>query len=231
MDDVAEASTLAVPALERAHHGQQALLSYFQDLIAQRRHSLGDDLLSALLSDAQGSQLSEEELLATCVFVLFAGHETTTNLIGNAVLAVLRHPRERLRLESDPALIGSAIEELLRYDSPVQAAFRRALVDFELRDQRIRQGDHVLLLLGAANRDPDQFDEPDTLDLGRRDNRHVAFSLGPHFCLGAAIARLEGQIAVQTLFKRFPAMHLATGPLSWRPNVLFRGLESLAVRL
>ncbi len=172
-----------------------------------------------------------QDLWAPFAFLWFAGHETTTNLIGNGVLAVLRHPRQRQRLQSDPTLIGSAIEELLRYDSPVQAAFRRATVDFELGDQHIRQGDHLLLLLGAANRDPEQFEDPDTLDLGRRDNRHVAFSLGPHFCLGAAIARLEGQIAVQSLFTRFPGMQLGSNRLNWRPNVLFRGLESLPVVL
>jgi len=228
-DDIAEASTWLAPTLERAHASQQAMVIYLQDLVAQRRRAPRDDLLSALMRDEQGSQLSEQELLATCVFLLFAGHETTTNLIGNAVLAVLRHPRQRQRLQADPGLIGSAIEELLRYDSPVQAAFRRATDDFELGGQHIRQGDHLLLLLGAANRDPEQFPNPDQLDLGRRDNRHVAFGLGPHFCLGAAIARLEGQIALQTLFTRFPNTQLGTGRLTWRPNVLFRGLESLPV--
>jgi cytochrome P450 len=230
-DDIAQASTWMVPTLERAHAGQQALVSYFQALIAQRRRAPGDDLLSALIRDEQGSQLSEEELVATCVFLLFAGHETTTNLIGNAVLAVLRNPLQRQRVQAQPALIGSAIEELLRYDSPVQAAFRRATVDFELRGQHIRPGDHLLLLLGAANRDPEQFEDPDTLDLGRRDNRHVAFSLGPHYCLGAALARLEGQIALRTLLERFPHMQLGTDRLVWQPNVLFRGLASLPVAI
>ena len=230
-DDVGQSFNWMVPTLERAYASQRALLDYFQDLVAQRRRAPGEDLLSALMSDEQGSQLTEDELLATCVFLLFAGHETTTNLIGNSVLALLRHPRQLQRLQADPALIGTAVEELLRFDSPVQTAFRRATVDFELHGQHIRQSDHVLLLLGAANRDPAQFENPDTLDLGRRENRHLAFSLGPHFCLGAALARLEGQIAIQTLFKRFPSIELDTANLEWRPNVLLRGLESLPVRL
>lgn len=229
-DDIADASTWMVATLERASDSQHALTAYFDDLIAQRRCGLRDDVLSDLMADAQGSQLSHDELLATCVFLLFAGHETTTHLIGNAILAVLQNPGQRRRLAADPALIGSAIEELLRYDSPVQAAFRRATIDLELRGQDIRAGEHVLLLLGAANRDPAQFDDADTLDFGRRNNRHVAFGLGPHFCLGAGLARLEGQIALQTLLARFPRVQLDTDRLEWRPNVLFRGLKSLPVR-
>jgi cytochrome P450 len=232
-DDIAAASTWMASTLQRAHASQIALVDYLKDLLARRALSPDedqDDLLSTLLAAQRGGMLTEDELLATCVLLLFAGHETTTNLIGNAVLGLLRHPQELLRLQAEPTLIGSAVEELLRYDSPVQAAFRRALVDITIHGQTIPRGDHVLLLLGAANRDPAQFADPDRLDLGRRPNRHLAFSLGTHYCLGAWLARLEAQIAIQTLFRRFPQLRLGSEEtLSWTPNVLFRGLSRLAV--
>jgi cytochrome P450 len=229
--DIAAASTWTAPVLERAHASQHALADYLRELIAARRVAPSDDLLSTLVAAESEHLLSEEEVLATCVLLLFVGHETTTNLIGNGTLALLRHPGERRRMQSDPVLIRSAIEELLRYDSPVQGAFRRAKVDLEVGGQSIRQGEHVLLLLGAANRDPEQFPDPDTLDLGRADNRHLSFGFGPHYCLGAMLARLEGQAAIQTLFRRYPSLCLAQGQLAWRPNVLFRGLKHLPVLL
>lgn len=229
-DDIAAGSTWTVPILLRAHASQQALVAYLTALVAERRQTPRDDLLTSLVAAADDGLLSEEEVLATCVLLLYVGHETTTNLIGNGTLALLHHPAQRMRLQAEPALIQSAVEELLRYDSPVQAAFRRASVDFELGGESIRQGDHVLLLLGAANRDVEQFAEPDSLDLGRRENRHVSFGLGPHYCIGATLARLEGQIAIATLFRRFPNLRLGPGQLVWRPNVLFRGLEALPVR-
>ena len=227
-DDIAAGSTWTVPILLRAHASQQALVAYLSALVAVRRETPRDDLLSSLIAAADDGLLSEEEVLATCVLLLYVGHETTTNLIGNGTLALLNDHDQRLRLQSEPALIQSAVEELLRYDSPVQAAFRRAIVDFELGGQSVRQGDHLLLLLGAANRDPEQFVEPDRLNLGRPENRHVSFGLGPHYCIGASLARLEGQIAIETLFRRFPNLRLAPCQLAWRPNVLVSGARGPA---
>src|ERR1051326_6972257 len=168
-----------------------------------RGNSHAGVLTAALIDAYEGGTLSREDMLAQCVMLLFAGHETTTNLIGNGLLALLRHPAELDRLRSEPILIESAVEELLRFDSPTQATFRSVAEDFELRGEQLRRGDHVLLMLGSANRDPEQFDDPDTLDLARRDNRHLAFSQGPHFCLGAALARLEAQLAVWAVLQRF----------------------------
>lgn len=234
-DDIAAGFFLVVtretPAtVQRAYASQAALAAYLRELISQRRRSPRDDLLSALVTaEAEGSVLSEDELLATCVLLVFAGHETTTNLIGNGVLALLEHPDQLERLRADPRLLPSAIEELLRFSSPVQATARRATVDFELHGQRIRRGDFLLLLLGAANRDPAQFVDPDVLDIGRADNRHLAFSLGPHFCLGAALARLEAEVALDHLLQRYPRLRLSSGAPVWRQDVFLRGLTSLLV--
>ena len=161
--------------------------------------------------------------------LLFAGHETTTHPIGNGVLALLRHPDQLQRLRDEPALLARAVEELLRFDGPAQATFRRAATDLEIRGTTIRAGDYLYLLLGAANRDPAQFVDPDVLDLGRRDNRHLAFAHGPHFCPGAPLARLEAQVAIRTLLERFKTLRLATDRLEWRPNHVLRGLTSLPV--
>ena len=187
------------------------------------------ELTRDLVDAYESGTLSREDLVAQCVMLLFAGHETTTNLIGNGLLALLTHPTELDRLRADPNLIESAVEELLRFDSPTQATFRSVADDFDLGDQRLRQGDHVLLMLGSANRDPRQFAEPDTLDVARPDNRHLAFSQGPHFCLGAALARLEGQIALRSLLDRFQTLRLTDDECTWRPNVFLRGLETLRV--
>ena len=157
-----------------------------------------------------GDRLSTEELFATAVLLFIAGHETTANLIGNGVLALLRHPAELQRLREDPTLIQSAVEELLRYDSPVQRVSRIANEDVAIGDRLIPNGSLVLALLGSANRDPVHFAEPDRLDVTRQDNRHLAFGWGIHFCLGAPLARLEGQIAIGTLLRRLPSLTLAT---------------------
>ena len=176
-----------------------------------------------------GDRLSIEELLATGLLLFLAGHETTTNLIGNGVLALLRHPEELLRLRKDPALVESVVEELLRYDSPVQRVSRLVYEDVTLGDRTIPAGSLVLGLLGAANRDPDHFPEPDLLDLGRRDNRHLAFGRGTHFCLGAPLARLEGQLAFGTLLRRLPNLALAAERVEWRQTATLRGLGALPV--
>jgi cytochrome P450 len=169
-------------------------------------------------------------MLAFCILLLIAGNETTTNLIGNGLLALLRNPEQFERLRGDPSLVDSAVEELLRFDSPVQLTARVALEDVEVGGRRIPQNSLVVTLLGAANHDPELFADPDRLDLGRSDNRHVAFGMGIHFCLGAPLARAEAQVVFRTLAQRFPAMALASAPKR-RRTITLRGLESLPVRL
>ena len=206
------------------------MTEYFRDLAAQRRRDPRDDLLTALaLAEEQGDRLSADELIANCILLLVAGHETTTNLIGNGMLALLRHPDELRRLRETPELIATAAEELLRYDSPVQGTGRMAATDLTIDGREIKRGQHVGLLIGAANRDPAQFLDPDRLDLSRRDIRHLSFSHGPHFCVGAPLARLEGQIAISTLLHRMPDLRLATEELTWRDNFTLRGLETFPV--
>ncbi len=176
-----------------------------------------------------GDKLSEDELLATCILLLVAGHETTVNLIGNGTLALLRHPGQLQRLREDPALIGCAVEELLRYDGPVQRTARIPSADVTIAGQTIPKGDMVMPFIGAADRDPAQFPDPDRLDIGRADNRHIAFGWGIHFCLGAPLARLEGQIAIGTLVQRLPKLALATDSPEHRLSLTLRGLTSLPV--
>jgi cytochrome P450 len=172
---------------------------------------------------------SGSEIVSNVAGLLFAGHETTTNLIGNGVLTLLRHPEQMQRLRDDPALIESAVEEMLRYESPVQWIARRAKEPLEIGGRRIATGQLVGLFLGAANRDPAQFPDPDRFDVARREGRHLAFAHGIHFCLGAALARLEGQIAIGTLLRRLPELRLAPGPVEWRENFSMRGLQDLRV--
>ena len=217
--------------IARGQAAGAAIGSYFEDLIAERRRTPRADLLSAMIAvEEAGDRLSTEELLATSLLLFLAGHETTTNLVGNGMLALLRHPGEFRRLREDPALVESGVEELLRYDSPVQRVSRLAYEDVTVGDRTILAGSVVLGLLGAANRDPDQFPEPDLLDLGRRDNRHLAFGWGIHFCLGAPLARLEGQLAFATLVRRLPRLALATEWVEWRQTATLRGLAALQVR-
>jgi cytochrome P450 len=216
--------------LRRSMAAMDELLEYIRGVVAQRRAEPRDDLLTALVrAQEAGDRLSEEELLANAVLLLNAGHETTTNLIGNGTLALLRHPDQAQRLRDDPSLVPSAVEELLRYDSPVQFTSRLLTADLELGGKRLRAGQMVLLLLGSANRDPEQFADPDRLDIGRPDNKHLAFGLGPHFCLGAPLARLEGRIVFETLLRRLPNLRLDGRPPERRPNFNLRGLQSLEV--
>lgn len=218
----------ALEVVQRAQTSLLAMANYLSGVAAERRAHPADDLLSALVAvEEQGDVLSEHELFATSMLILIAGNETTTNLIGNGLLALMRHPDQLARLRADPDLIRFAVEELLRYDSPVQATFRIAREETSIGDVPIGRGERVTVVLGAANRDPAQFPEPDRLDLGRTDRRHLAFAHGPHFCLGAALARLEGQIAIATTLERFPQLRLATECPAWKPLFAFRGLQSL----
>ena len=214
----------------RGRLAQQAMLDYFRDFIAERRQTPRDDLLSLLIAaEEQGDRLTEGELLITCTLLFVAGHETTVNLIGNGLLALLNHPDELAKLRADPALLPGAVEELLRYDSPVQRTGRMTNTDVELDGRKIGKGSLVVTAIGAANRDPAHFPDPDRLDITRRDNRHVAFGFGIHFCLGAPLARLEGQIALGTLLGRMPKLRLATSTLEWRESSTLRGLKRLPI--
>jgi cytochrome P450 len=225
-------SNLSPEVLQKSVEGMRALQAYFRDIIAQRRTEPRDDLISGLIkAQEEGDRLSDQELLANCVLLLNAGHETTTNLIGNGTFALLRHPDQMKRLRDDPSLIPTAVEELLRYDSPVQFTNRILTADMELGGKVLQKGQMVLLLLGAANRDPEQFPDPDKLDVGRQNNKHVAFGLGPHFCLGAPLARLEGRLVFEALLQRAPNLKLDGPPPHYRQNFNLRGLESLSVTL
>jgi cytochrome P450 len=223
-------SNLPPEVLRASMAAMDELREYLRGIIAQRRAEPRDDLITALVrAHEEGDRLSEEELLANAVLLLNAGHETTTNLIGNGTYALLRHPDQLKRLRDDPALLPSAVEELLRYDSPVQFTSRILKEDMPLGRKRLKAGQMALLVLGAANRDPEAFPDPDRLDVGRPDNKHLAFGLGPHFCLGAPLARLEGRIVFETLLRRLPALRLDGPPPAYRPNFNLRGLQSLPV--
>ncbi len=180
-------------------------------------------------AELDGDRLSEEEIVANLILVMVGGQETTTNLIGNGVLTLLRHPEQLELLRTDLSLTASAVEELLRYESPSQQTTRLAPEDMQLGGKTIRCGQTVMVVMGAANRDPERFPDPDRLDICRQDNRHLAFGWANHFCFGAPLARLEGQIVFQSLLRRMPDLTLEPGPLVWRDNLGLRGLLSLQV--
>jgi cytochrome P450 len=207
-----------------------ALRAFVSDLIAIRRREPQDDLLSHLIqAQTEGDHLSEVELIQTTATMLIAAHETTTNLIANGILALLENPSELERLRCDHNLFDIAIEEFLRYESPLNHFTRITTEDVELRGEHIRTGDLVTFSILAANRDPGQFDHPNQLDVGRKNNRHIAFGFGPHFCLGASLARLEGRIAIETLLRRFPNLRLATSEIEWRHDRVLRATKALPV--
>ena len=212
----------------------QAFGAYFRRLIEDRRSHPREDLVTALIHASEGEdKLSTDELLATFVLLLVAGHETTTNLIGNGTLALLRNPAELSKLSEDlsPATVKVAVEELLRYEPPVTGVQRIASEDIPFGGTVIPAGHDVPIIIAAVNRDPAQFADPDRLDIRRSDNRHLTFSGGPHFCLGAPLARLEGQVAFQTLLKRFPNVALETEVPEWRETLTLRGLKRLPVSI
>ena len=211
---------------------QEALLearAWMGGLIGDRRKEPRDDILSRLANaEEEGTRLSEAQLFSTCVTFMIGGHETTTNLIGNGMLALLQCPDQAQRLTEDPRLIDGAVEEMLRFDAPTQRAHRIAINDVALRGKTIRKGDFVQPVLAAANRDPDRFKNPDGFDVKREDNKHVSFGLGPHFCPGAALARLEAQIAIPELLRRLPSLKIPEGVrVEYGPNNFFRGLKAL----
>jgi cytochrome P450 len=214
----------------RAAGAALTFTAYLVPLFETRRRAPETDLISALVAaEEAGDQLGTDELLTTVILLLIAGHETTMNLIGNGLLALLRHPDQLALLRTRPDLMPSAVEELLRYDSPVRRAVRIALEDAVVDGQAVRAGEQVIAMLDAANHDPAVFEFPDTLDITRDAHRHVAFGAGAHYCLGAALARAEAQIALTALIT-LPDLELAVDEPVWRPLLSFHALESLEVR-
>lgn len=232
---IAEFRGSPVRTVEQARAAQGALIAltdFFRKTVAERRHNKGKDLISLLIDiEEEGEVLTEEELYAQCIALLFAGHETTRNLIGNGMYTLLRHPQETAELRDNPEMIRSAVEELLRYESPVQFTARVLKEDIEICGQQIPKKWTIFCMLGAANRDPEQFEEPDKLNLKRLNNQHLAFSAGPHFCIGSQLARLEGQVALSQLVQRFPKMKLVGPRPEWASTFGLRGLKSLSVTL
>jgi len=229
-DAVASFGIGSVHDFLRSRDAFRELQSYFERVAEERRREPREDLLSALLAaEQEGDKLTLEEVFATCILLLVAGNETTTNLIGNGLLALLRHPDQLALLRDDPDLIESAVEELLRYDSPVQATSRFVQEDVAIDGHTVAANQQAIVLLGAANRDPERFSDPDRLDITRQDNQHLSFSHGIHYCLGAPLARLEGQIALLALLDRFPNLRLTSDRPTWGDNLILRGLTSLPV--
>lgn len=216
--------------IEKAHQSLAEFADYINDLQAQHQQQPQDNLLNALFTvEEQGAMLNREEVIANTLLLLWTGHETTTNLIGNGLLALLRHPDQMQKLKEDPTLITGAVDEFMRYDNPVQIIWRVAAEDFEIGGKQIRQGQLLNLLLGAANRDPAQFPNPDRLDLSRGPIRHAGFGFGSHYCFGAPLALINVEIAINTILRRMPTLQLETEALTWQEHPTFRGLKSLPV--
>lgn len=236
--------------LERAALSRDEMTDYVRSLSRKRRETPQDDLLTALLSVTEAeraacpehagalmdekegfSMLTEDELVANINILLSTGHETTTHLIGNGLLALFQHPEQLEKLRTRPALMGSAIDEMLRYDNPVQITYRSALEDATIKGRAIRKGDLVNSIIGSANRDPQRFSNPDIFDITRNQGRHLGFGIGIHFCIGAPLVRLEAEIAFETILRRFPTIRLTDETLEWQEHPIFRGLKSLPVCL
>lgn len=211
--------------------GIMEFMDYLRRLAAQRLSAPQDDLLQLLVTAQAEYTLSEDEFLATCMLLIGAGNVTTTNLITNGLYILLQHPEQMEEVRSDPALFPAAINEMLRYDGPAQQRMREAKEDLTLGDQHILSGQQIILCLGSANRDPEQFAEPDQFNIHRTDNHHLAFAHGPHFCVGSPLALLEAEVALSTLLHRFPQIHLEeTEPIEWKP-IISRSLKRLPVAL
>ncbi|MGH7174566.1 MAG: cytochrome P450, partial [Gemmataceae bacterium] len=214
--------------LNDVHRAVEGLRAYFRDAIHAQRQQPRPGLIHTLMtSEVDGDRLSDEEVVANCIVTMVGGLETTTNLIGNGILSLLRNPDQLARLRAHPEILPAAVEELLRYESPSQHTARLAPDDVVLGGKTIRKRQAVIAVMAAGNRDPERFPEPDRLDFDRPDNRHLAFGWAAHFCFGAPLARLEGHIAFAELLRRFPVLELTGAPLIWRENLGLRGLESL----
>jgi cytochrome P450 len=225
-------SRMAQEKYEIAEAATREMAEFFRGMIAARRAAPQADLLSELVQlDDAGDRLSDDELVATCVLLLFAGHETTTNHIANGLLGLLRFPQEKTKLREDPALAAAAVEELLRYDGPNGAQVRIVQREHELHGKRLKAGERVFILLNAANRDPRAYRDPDRVDLARNGPPHLAFGFGLHICLGFPLARLEGQIALPAVLARWPGIELASARLEWLNSMVFRGMKAMPVRV
>ena len=217
--------------IERVQQATEELFDYFEGIIEQRRQTPQNDMISALLAaEEEGDRLTHEELLSTLMLLLVAGNETTRNLIGNGMLALLKYPAQLQRLREHPELLDSAINELLRYDSPVQMDARNAIDDVEIGGKRIAAGQRILAIVGAANRDPQIFANPDELDIGRDEVSHLSFGRGIHYCLGSPLAILEGRIAFSSLLDRYSSLRLASEPV-FKDQIVLRGVEELWVEV
>ena len=206
------------------------MTAYFRAAVRREATHPTEGLVNALVTaEVDGDRLSEDDVVANVVVTMVGGQETTTNLIGNGLLTLLRHPEALARLRADPGLMPSAVEELLRFESPSQHTARLAPDDVVLGGCEISKGQAVIAVMAAANRDPERFPDPDRLDLSRTDNRHLAFGWAAHFCFGAPLARMEGAIALETVLRRMPELALSPGPVTWRPNLGLRGLTALPV--
>jgi len=233
-DDLAAFIGAPMPSLEQARRARTSLLAmsgYFEQLVPQRRRTPGDDLVSRLLrAEAGGDIRAGAELLAQCAMLLFAGHETTRNLLGNGLQALLADPASWQRLQREPALLPGAVRELLRFDSPVQYTGRRVAADLVLHGQPLRRGDLVVALIASANRDPARHAEPDRLDVARRAGGLLSFGAGPHVCIGASLTLMEAEIVFGRLLRRFPGLQRLDGQPRWSGNAVYRGLSALPVR-
>lgn len=223
--------TLTAPELREANLAAHAMDAYFREIIAQRRLAPQDDLISTLVAaEEAGEKLTLDEVLVMLRLLLIAGNETTTNLIGNGMLALLRHPEQLQLLRETPALMEQAIEELLRYDTPVQVDARNVREDVDIGGRHMTKGQGIVLLLGAANHDAEVFSHPERLDLTRREAPHLSFGRGVHYCLGAPLARLEARLTLTALLQRFPSLQLQTDAPCFKDNVVLRGLRTLPLR-
>jgi cytochrome P450 len=209
----------------------EEMTNYFRDAIREQREHPGDGLINSFITaEIDGDRLTDEEIIANCIVTMVGGQETTTNLIGNGILSLVRNPEQMQRLRDDIALVPSAVEELLRYESPSQQTARICPEDFEMGGKLIRKGQAVIAVMAAGNRDPERFNDPDRLDLARSDNRHLAFGWASHFCFGAALARIEGQLTFEALARRTTNLALeANRPIVWRENLGLRGMTALHV--
>ena len=225
---ILEGRDLTMEQAIQAFLGVSQFMQYFRELIVQRRTRPKNDVMQIMISAAEdGDRLSEEELLGNCILLLAAGHGTTTHLIGNGMMALLQQPAQYQLLREQPEIISTAVLELLRYDGPVQATSRQANSDLTLGNKQIAAGQNVIVSLGAANHDPARFAEPDQLNLQRQENHHLAFGQGIHYCLGAPLARLEIEIAFNTLLRRLPQPRLEAEQVQWETGMVFRGLSVL----
>ncbi len=222
---------LSAEEVERVERASDEIVAYFEGIIERRRERPEDDLLSALLAaEEEGERLSHDELLGTLMLLLVAGNETTRSLIGNGMLALLKHPDQLQRLREDPQLLETAIDELLRYDSPVQLIVRVALEEMEFRGRRFDAGQRIMVLVGAANRDPTVFVNPGALDIGRKEKSHISFGRGIHYCLGSPLALLEARVAFANLLERFSSIELVSEP-AFKDQIVLRGVESLWIEV